>query len=350
MIHKRYSHLPSNDKYLLLETSGSVNKKKIYRNKKSNLFNIKNEIEIFNFNKNTHYMNNVLIRNKKSNNLLAYTYLTLKFLGKIKIDYYEQISEAVKEINNTKFNSLYITPSIFWNFKENLNLKHYEYIFLAGEKISDKIKEILLNMTNATIYDVYGGTDYGLIGYKDIRKNNFFTKANGLKIIKNKNNKLEFLRENSGACDFIEDENGIEDLRNNKTFITNDFIEIINDYNFIFIDRDDFFIKKNEIKIYLNEIKNFLLKKIKPIDIKILKYKNENDFDDMAMYLITNENITTEEIKKILFDEFQSLNYIPKKILIDKVFITKNINSGEIIKTDNNQLLQKVLNFGKQTY
>ena len=135
MGHKKYIHLPSQEKYLLLETSGSTNKKKIYRSKKSNFFIIKNDIDIFNFNKNTHYMNHILIRNKNINNLLVYTYLTLKYLGKIRLDYYEQISEAIKEINNTKFNSLYITPSIFWNFKENLNLKHYEYIYLAGEKI-----------------------------------------------------------------------------------------------------------------------------------------------------------------------------------------------------------------------
>ena len=350
MGHKKYAHLPSDEKYLLLETSGSTNKKKIYRSKKSNFFIIKNDIDIFNFNKNTHYMNHVLIRNKNINNLLVYTYLTLKYLGKIRLDYYEQISEAIKEINNTKFNSLYITPSIFWNFKENLNLKHYEYIYLAGEKISDKIKEILLNETNAIVYDVYGGTDCGFIGYKDIRKSNFFIKAEQLKLIKNKDNKLEFLRENSGACDFIEDKNEILDLRQNLTFVTNDFVEIIDEKHFVFVDRDETFIKKNEVKIYINEIKDFLLKKIKPIDIKILKYKDENNFDDMAMYLIINENITPEEIKKIIFTEFQSLSFVPKKILIDNKFITKNLNLGEIIKTDNKQLLEKVLTFGKQTY
>ena len=70
----------------------------------------------------------------------------------------------------------------------------------------------------------------------------------------------------------------------------------------------------------------------------------------MAMYLIINENITPEEIKKIIFTEFQSLSFVPKKILIDNKFITKNLNLGEIIKTDNKQLLEKVLTFGKQTY
>jgi len=41
---------------------------------------------------------------------------------------------------------------------------------------------------------------------------------------------------------------------------------------------------------------------------------------------------------------------MPKKILIDKEYLTKNLNSGGIIKTDNKQLLNLVLKNGKQTY
>ena len=121
MRHKKYNHLPSTDKYLLFETSGTINKKKVYRSKESNLQNIKNEITAFGYSKNTHYFNNLLIRDINSNNLLAYIFLCLKKFGKIKLNYYSQMSEAIKEVNNTKFNSLYITPSIYWNFKEKIN-------------------------------------------------------------------------------------------------------------------------------------------------------------------------------------------------------------------------------------
>ena len=80
MKHIKHDHLPSKEKYLLVESSGSINKKKIYRSKTSDLHNIKNEVVTFGYDKKTHYMNNILIRNKNTNNLLAYTFLCLNRL------------------------------------------------------------------------------------------------------------------------------------------------------------------------------------------------------------------------------------------------------------------------------
>ena len=56
------------------------------------------------------------------------------------------------------------------------------------------------------------------------------------------------------------------------------------------------------------------------------------------------------QIMDIIYKEYNDINHIPKKILIDKQYVTKDINSGEMIKTDTKKLLEKVLNFGKQTY
>ena len=41
---------------------------------------------------------------------------------------------------------------------------------------------------------------------------------------------------------------------------------------------------------------------------------------------------------------------MPKKVLVAKEYLTKNINSGELIKTDTKKLLQLVLENGKRTY
>lgn len=350
MEHKKYAHLPSNEKYMLIESSGTVNKKKIYRSKKADLFNIKREIEVFKYDKRTHYMNHLLIRNKKINNLLAYYFLCLEFFGKVKIDYYADMSEAIKEVNNTKFNSLYFTPSIFWNFKDKMNLKHYEYIFLAGEEMSKTVKETLLNSTNAKIYDMYGGTDCGLIGYRNVREDIYLNVVPDLKIIKNKDGRLEFLRENSGACDFIEDSDGIHDLRHDKTFIGNDFIEIIEERKIRYLGRDDSFIKMNEKKIFLNDIKKLLIDNLKATDIQLLKYKDESGFDQFCMYMISEEKYEIKHIMDLIFNEYKSINHMPKKILIDNMYLTKNLDSGQIIKTDTKKLLEMVLENGKQTY
>jgi acyl-coenzyme A synthetase/AMP-(fatty) acid ligase len=350
MRHKKYSHLSANEKYLLIESSGTVNKKKIYRSKQSDLQNIKNEIETFGYHKNTHYMNNLLIRNKNTNNLLAYTFSALSLLGKVKIDYYGEISQAIKEINNTKFNCLYMTPSIYWNFKDKMNLQHYEYIFLAGEQLSNNIKEKLLNSTNAKIFDMYGSTDSGLVAYKNIRYSDYHITVPSITLIKNTEGKIEFLKEKSGACDFIEDENGIKDLTQNKTYIGDDFIEFIDNNKFNFIGRDDSFVKINEIKIYLDQVKNYLLNKLKPIDIKLLKYKDENNFDQFCMYLISEKECEVKYLIDLILEEYNSIIYMPKKVLTAKEYLTKNINSGELIKTDTKKLLQLVLENGKQSY
>ena len=350
MKHIKHDHLPSKEKYLLVESSGSINKKKIYRSKTSDLHNIKNEVVTFGYDKKTHYMNNILIRNKNTNNLLAYTFLCLNMFGKVKIDYYPEMSEAVKEINNTKFNCLYITPSLYWNFKDKINLKHYHYIFLAGEQLSKSVKESLLNQTNAQVFDMYGGTDSGLVGYRSVRNHDYHQTVPTLKLVKNSEGRIEFLRENSGACDFIEDENGLQDLRINKTYIGNDFIEMIDDHKFNFIGRDNSFVKINEKRIYLEQIKNYLMKELKAIDIHLLKYKDENGFDQFCMYMINEKEYEINQIMDIIYKEYNDINHIPKKILIDKQYVTKDINSGEMIKTDTKKLLEKVLNFGKQTY
>jgi acyl-coenzyme A synthetase/AMP-(fatty) acid ligase len=350
MKHKKYDYLPSSEKYLLVESSGTVNKKKIYRSKKSNLQNIKNEIQTFGYHKNTHYMNNILIRNKNTNNLLAYMFCCLNLMGKVKIDYYSEMSEAIKEINNTKFNCLYITPSIYWNFKDKINLKHYEYIFLAGEQLSKNVKETLLNSTNAKVFDMYGGTDSGLVAYKNIRNHDYHTTVPSITLVKNMDGKIEFLRENSGACDFIEDENGLQDLRLNKTFIGGDFIEFIDDHKFNYIGRDSSFIKINESRIYLEQVKNYFLNKLKPIDIQLLPYKDENNFDQFCMYLISEKEYENKYLMDLILEEYNSIIYMPKKVLTAKEYLTKNINSGELIKTDTKKLLQLVLENGKQTY
>lgn len=350
MKHIKFNHLPSKDKYLLVESSGTVNKKKIYRSKASDLQNIKNEILTFNYDKTTHYMNNILIRNKHSNNLLGYVFVSLQMFGKIRIDYFKEMNEAIKEINNTKFNCLYITPSLYWNFKDKINIMHYHYIFLAGEQLSQTVKESLLNQTYAEVFDMYGGTDSGLVGYRNLRKNNYHETVPTIKLIKNNENRLEFLRENSGACDFIEDENGIHDLRINKTYVGNDFVDFIDDNKFIYIGRDSSFVKINEKRIYLDQIKTYLLKELKPIDIQLLKYKDENNFDQFCMYMINDKIFEIDEIMDVLFKEYNSIIYMPKKILIDNEYVTKNINSGEMIKTDTNKLLERVIKFGKQTY
>lgn len=350
MRHKKYSHLPSDEKYLLVESSGTVNKKKIYRSKKSNLKNIENEIKTFNYDKTTHYMNNILIRSKNTNNLLAYMFLCLQMFGKIKIDYYPEMSEAIKEINNTKFNCLYITPSIYWNFKDKINLLHYEYIFLAGEQLSDKIRVSLLNNTHAKVYDMYGSTDAGLVGYRDLRQNDYHDSVPNLVMLKNPDNKLEFIRENSGACDFIEDKNGLHDLRKKYTFIGNDYIEFIDHHKFRFLGRDDSFIKINEKRIYLDQIKAFLLKELSPIDIQLLKYKDENGFDQFCMHMINDKDFENREIIDLILKEYGDINYVPKKILISKEYVTKDINSDQMIKTDTKKLLERVLVIGKQTY
>jgi acyl-coenzyme A synthetase/AMP-(fatty) acid ligase len=350
MKHKQYNHLPSKEKYLLVESSGTVNKKKIYRSKESDLRNIKNEIITFGYNKKTHYMNNILIRNKNTNNLLAYVFLCLQMFGKVKIDYYPEMSEAVKEINNTKFNCLYITPSLYWNFRDKINLKHYEYLFLAGEQLSKTVKESLLNQTNAQVYDMYGGTDSGLVGYRSVRNHDYHQTVSTVKLVKNIDDKLEFLREGSGACDFIEDENGFQDLRANKTYVASDFIEILDEHKFNFIGRDNSFVKINEKRIYLEQIKTYLLKELKAIDIQLLKYKDENGFDQFCMYMINEKDFEIKEIIDLIYSEYGDINHVPKKILIAKEYITKNIDSGEMIKTDTKKLLEKVLNFGKQTH
>jgi phenylacetate-coenzyme A ligase PaaK-like adenylate-forming protein len=350
MKHERYNHLPSTEKYLVVESSGSANKKTIYRSKKSDLFNLKNEINIFKYDKKTHYMNHLLIRNKKTNNLLAYYFLCLEYFGKVRIDYYSEISEAIKEINNTKFNSLYMTPSIFWNFKDKMNISHYEYIFLAGEEMSKTVKETLLNMTNAKVFDMYGGTDCGLIAYRNVREDIYLNVLPDLKLIKNSENRLEFLRDNSGACDFIQDENGIYDLRKNKTYIGNDFIEIIEDKKIKFLGRDDSFVKINDKRIFLNQIKKLFIDNLKITDIQLLKYKDENGFDQFCMYLISDEKYEIKHFIDLILSEFNSINYMPKKILFADNYLTKELNSGQIIKTDTKKLLEMVLENGKQTY
>ena len=350
MSHKKYNHLPSEDKYLLFETSGTVNRKKIYRSKESDLQNIKNEIIAFKFSKSTHYFNHLLIRNSKANNVISYIYLCLQKFGKIKMNYYQQMGEAVKEINNTKFNCLYITPSIYWNFKDKINLKHYEYIFLAGEQLSKNIKENLLNDTNAIVFDVYGGNDHGFIGYKNVRNHDYHQTASTIRLINNNENKVEFIKKESGACDFIEDENGIQDIRKNMTYIGGDFIEIIDENKFIYLGRDDSFVKINEKKIYLDQVKNFLLSKLKAIDIKLLKYKDENGFDQFCMYMISEKKYEIKKIFSLILDEYNDINHMPKKILISNDYLTKDINSGEIIKTDSKKLLEMVLKDGQRAY
>jgi len=350
MKHKKYSHLPTSEKYLLIESSGTINKKKIYRSKKSDLQNIKNEIQTFGYNKKTHYMNNILIRDKNTNNLLAYTFLCLQMFGKVKIDYYDKMSEAIKEINNTKFNCLYITPSLYWNFRDKIDLKHYEYLFLAGEQLSKTVKESLLNQTDAQVFDMYGGTDSGLVGYRSVRNHDYHQTMSTIKLIKNIDGKIEFLREGSGSCDFIEDENGLQDLRTNKTYVGNDFIEILDEHKFNFIGRDNSFVKINEKRIYLEQIKTYLLKELSAIDIQLLKYKDENGFDQFCMYMINEKDFETKEIVDLIYKEYGDINHMPKKILTSKEYVTKNIDSGEMIKTDTKKLLEKVLNFGKQTY
>ena len=68
------------------------------------------------------------------------------------------------------------------------------------------------------------------------------------------------------------------------------------------------------------------------------------------MYMINEKEYEINQIIDIIYKEYNDINHVPKKILIDKQYITKDINSGEMIKTDTKKLLEKVLNFGKQTY
>ena len=79
-------------------------------------------------------------------------------------------------------------------------------------------------------------------------------------------------------------------------------------------------------------------------------YKDENEFDQFCMYMISNEKYEIKHLMELIINEYKSINYMPKKILIDNEYLTKNISSGQIIKTDTKKLLEMVLKNGKQTY
>ena len=287
------------DNYYLFKTSGSEgNQKNVLI--KCNVFinNFKKYIESLNID----ITRRTLITSKMSTD---HPYAFGLYSVMNDIIFYENIKDKIKYISEVDI--IFTTPSFFINFKDFIKINKKQKIIFTGEEIPDSLKK---ELKDYNIYQSFGMTEALNIGIKKI--NDYYYDFIDDKI--NIENNYLF---SPYLCSYIIENNYLSKIKDQ--YLISDYVEV-KENKFCFLERESQIAKINEEKISLKMISNYLfsLKEIK--DLVVFKTKKDY-FDEINLFY--SSSLTVQEVKKLLLERFQDINYIPKNIIkIDYIPIT----------------------------
>lgn len=277
-----------------------------------------------------------------------------------------------------EINMLQITPSkmiLINNYDNDLKgLKSIEKLLIGGEKLSQKLLDILNDKTSANIYNVYGPTETtiwctvsDLTGKKEVNIGKAIKNANIYILDENLNLQSEglvgeiFITGKLVGKGYLNN----KELTNSKFiklpnlnlqgYLTGDFGKIREDGNLDYLYRKDNQVKVNGHRIELGEVEN-IVNKVNGIKQSFVFNNNSSSEENELILVYSGEVELDKEIKTVLNNKLPEY-MIPSKIIrMEEIIIDKNgkidkkktirhieeliRNKNKVVRKDKNKIVE----------
>ena len=214
--------------------------------------------------------------------------------------------------------TLCITNPVFLKVlnRLNINQKYPNIIFLSSTgKLDKEVAKSLHEKLGVTIYQLFGSTETGGIGYK-INDDELWKPLDNVEVNKVKD---RLSVDSPYISNFLIEKNLV---KVNKPFITTDIIEIKKD-GFLLLGRASEIIKISGKRISLLEIETLLEKSedIKEALVKLSCNVNSHKDEQLDIFMISKiERVELKKVvKKILQENYKNINIRSNIILVEQI-------------------------------